>query len=137
MEEDYPKALEESDRIETLFGCAHEDRHLNFASYAEYRLGHLDQAKLRYQRMKAALPHPKYRDQALLEAFHALLFESLATFQQKCEEICQQLFLEDRLQGELARFLLKALLYEFEGQQQAKEAYTLRIRIAKLTPKSL
>ncbi len=137
MKEDYPKALEEADRIETLFGCAHEDRNLIFAIYAEYRLGHLDQAKLRYQRMKAALPHPKYRDQALLEAFHALLFESLATFQQKCEEICQQLFLEDRLQGELARFLLKALLYEFEGQQQAKEAYTLRIRIAKLTPKSL
>ncbi len=135
MKEDYEKAITEGMIIETLFGCHHEDRNLIFTIYAEYRLGQLEQAKTRYSRMKEALSHAKYRDQALLEAFHALLFEKFESFEQKCEEICKNLFLEDRLQGELARFLLKALLYEYERQNKAKEAYFLRIRIAKITKK--
>ena len=136
MKEDYEKAIEEGLVIETLFGCNHEDRNLIFTIYAEYRLGHLEQAKTRYFQMKEALSQAKYRDQALLDAFHALLFENFGAFEQKCREIYKNLFLEDRLQGELARFLLKALLYEYECQNKAKEAYFLRIQIAKITKKS-
>ncbi|MDE5757272.1 MAG: hypothetical protein K2H85_01535, partial [Allobaculum sp.] len=136
MKEDYEKVIEEGLVIETLFGCHQKDRNLIFTIYAEYRLGHLEQAKVRYFQMKEALAFAKYRDQALLEAFHALLFEDFESFKQKCEEIYQNLFLEDRIQAELARFLLKALLYEYECQHEAKEAYLLRIQLAKITKSS-
>lgn len=136
MKGDYEKAIEEGSIIETLFGCHQKDRNLIFTIYAEYRLGHLQQAKVRYFQMKEALAYAKYRDQALLEAFHALLFEDFESFEQKCEEIYQNLLLEDWIQAELARFLLKALLYEYECQHKAKEAYFLRIRLAKITKSS-
>ncbi len=132
MKEDYEQVLEEADRIEERFGCAHEGRNLIFSIYANYRLGQLAQAKARYRKMKDALSDSKERDQFLLEAFHALLFKSKADFEMKCEEIVSHLILEDRLQAELAHFLLKALLYEHECQNHDKEAYFLRKRIAKV-----